>query len=303
MPDQNILIVGGNGLIGTYLLKKLQNDYNTYAISHTKNLKIRYFFQLDLTDYNKVREFAKNSKFYDVIIFLTGLAHSKGKGKDFTEFKKINYQTLVNLLSALEDNNKIPDKIIFSSSISVYGEKYHKHIHFEDSDKNPFSPYAVTKLAAEKFLLENYADQSWILRFAPVYSTDFLLNINRRTQTGNSFYRVGEGEKKLSLCNIENIKTAVDGVIQGNVPPGIYNLSDAKEYTYNDLLSWCNANKVIRVPQFAVKILYFLGKIINNTFLKENTVKLITDNIFPSDKIRSFIDLPATLDDIKPVND
>ena len=93
MPDQNILIVGGNGLIGTYLLKKLQNDYNTYAISHTKNLKIRYFFQLDLTDYNKVREFAKNSKFYDVIIFLTGLAHSKGKGKDFTEFKKINFIT------------------------------------------------------------------------------------------------------------------------------------------------------------------------------------------------------------------
>ena len=40
-------------------------------------------------------------------------------------------------------------------------------------------------------------------------------------------------------------------------------------------------------------------KFIKSTFLKENTVKLITDNIFPSDKIRSRIDLPLTINDIR----
>ena len=34
----------------------------------------------------------------------------------------------------------------------------------------------------------------------------------------------------------------------------------------------------------------------NNTFLKENAVKLISDNIFPSGKIRQFIDMPKILD-------
>ena len=208
-----------------------------------------------------------------------------------------------NLLTALQEKNKLPEKIIFSSTISVYGEKYHQSVYVEDSGKNSFSPYAVTKLEAEHYLMENFENSSWILRFAPVYSSNFQLNINRRTKIGNNYYKVGKGNKKLSLCNIENIKTAVIGIIQGNIPAGIYNLSDSKEYSYNYLLTWCTAKKVIRIPQFVVKILYLFGKIINNTFLKENTVKLLTDNIFPADKIRSFIDLPATINDVKFDND
>ena len=86
-----------------------------------------------------------------------GLAHAKGKGKDLPEFKKVNYQTLVNLLSALAENNKVPDKIIFASTISVYGEKYHQRIYDEEFEQTPFSPYAITKLEAEQHLLKKYS--------------------------------------------------------------------------------------------------------------------------------------------------
>ena len=41
-----------------------------------------------------------------------------------------------------------------------------------------------------------------------------------------------------------------------------------------------------------------MSKTMKHIFLIENTIKLITDNVYPSDKIRSFIDLPANLDDI-----
>jgi len=34
---------------------------------------------------------------------------------------------------------------------------------------------------------------------------------------------------------------------------------------------------------------------INNIFLLENTTKLISDNVFPSDKIRQYIEIPYTL--------
>ena len=258
---------------------------------------------MDLTDINKVNDFADNCDHFCVLIFLVGLAHAKGKGKDFPEFKKVNYQTLVNLLSALGNNKKVPDKIIFASTISVYGEKYNQSIYTEDSPKKPFSPYAVTKLQAEQYLLDNFSNRLWILRFAPVYSSDLLLNINRRTKARNSFYRVGKGAKKLSLCNIENIRIAVDAIINDKLPEGIYNLSDPKEYTYNDLLNWQKADWVFPIPEDGVKLLYYLGKFINSIFLKENTVKLISDNIFPSVKIRSYIDLPAIINDLKIGND
>jgi len=62
------------------------------------------------------------------------------------------------------------------------------------------------------------------------------------------------------------------------------------------LLKYVNAKWVVRIPTFLVKGLYVVGKMMNNIFLKENATKLISDNIFPSDKIRQFIDMPNTLD-------
>ena len=146
---------------------------------------------------------------FDVLIFLVGLAHSKGKKKDLSKFREINYQTLYNLLSSLSKNNKTPRKIIFASTISVYGEKYHQNIYSEALVPKPFSPYAVTKLEAEQYLLKNYSNKSWILRFAPVYSSSFKLNLNRRTKIFNNLYRAGNGGYKLSLCNVKNINSIV----------------------------------------------------------------------------------------------
>ena len=211
----------------------------------------------------------------------------------------INFQTLENLLSELDRKNKIPKKIIFSSTISVYGEKSQNINYTEELMNKPLSPYAVTKLEAEKYLLEKFQDKSWILRFAPVYSNDFLLNINRRTRIGRIFYRVGKGNRKLSLCNIKNIGIAVEKIINDKVPIGIYNLSDSGEYSYNKLLQKQKAKWVLPIPIFFVKFLYLLGKVFNNVFLIENTIKLISDNIFTSKKICSFINLTASLNDLR----
>lgn len=294
-----ILIAGGNGFIGNNLRSNFNRKMSVVSIDYSNNSPNKDFINLDLTNKIKVMKFAEVTDQFDVLIFLVGLAHAKGKGKDLPEFEKINYQTLVNLLTALDNNNKIPEKIIFASTISIYGEKYHQNIYDEDIVSKPFSPYAVTKLQVEQYLLDKYAAKSWILRFAPVYSPYFLLNINRRTRMGGKFYRVGKGTSKLSLCNIENIEAAVEAIIKYKVPEGIYNLSDPKDYTYNELLRWQKANRILPIPVFAVRMLYYLGEFVNSTFLKENTVKLITDNVFPSKKIRSFVYLPATLYDVK----
>ena len=98
------------------------------------------------------------------------------------------------------------------------------------------SPYAITKLKAEKFLKKKYYDKSWILRLAPVYSDGFSMNIDRRTKMKSFFYRVGNGNTKLSLCNIENINFVSKAITNDNVPSGTYIISDHSAYTYNDLL-------------------------------------------------------------------
>ena len=69
------------------------------------------------------------------------------------------------------------------------------------------------------------------------------------------------------------------------------------------MLAIQNVSVVFRIPTLAIRLLYVLGEKTNNIFLIENSIKLITDNIFPSDKIRSYVDFPATINDVKFGND
>ena len=111
-------------------------------------------------------------------------------------------------------------------------------------------------------------------------------------------YKVGDGLNKLSLCNIININKVVESIINDRIPAGIYNISDSKVYTYDELNKSFNNNWLLRIPKSAIMILYLFGKFINNSFIKENSIKLISDNIFPSKKIESYIKLDATINDI-----
>ena len=297
----NILILGSTGKIGSYLMNYFSNlnrkKDNLYRI---KGLSTKDF---DLLNIDDLKKFIKKEKTIDALVFLVGLAHFKGEKNDYNEFKKINCDTLNNFLSTTKQYNKVPNKIIFASTISTYGEKYNQKVYSEDVEQEPFSPYAITKLEAENYLLRNFADKSWILRFSPIYSQDFLLNILRRTRIGKIPFVVGDGNKRLSLCNIENVSSIVEKIISEEIPKGIYNLSDPKDYTYSELLKWQNINWKFRIPEFLIKSILYFARLINNNFLKENSVKLISDNIYPSTKIREYINLQKNLYNIKFEND
>ena len=282
------LILGANGIVGSSIKEFFLNEYSR----NTKNTLICPDSRsLNLTKATKVKSyFEKNDKF-DNIIFLVAMAHSKGKNKDVDEFRRLNFNTLKNTLDALDYLKKLPQKFIFTSTISVYGEKYFQKLYNEETTKTPFSPYATTKLEAEKYLLSKYQNISWIFRLAPVYSPKFKLNIDRRTKIKNFYYRVGKGNAKLSVCNIKNISICVKEVINNRVDVGIYNISDKHPISYNDLLKFQKANNIISIPRIIFMGLYIFGRVFQNIFLKENCVKLLTDNIFSSKKIQNFIKL------------
>ena len=153
---KNVLITGANGFIGSFLFNLIKDKYSTSAIVNNDKQNKENYHSIDLTNKNNVKAFAEKCDHFDALIFLVGLAHKKGKRKEINDFRLINKITLINLFSELEKQNKLPNKIIFSSTISVYGEKINKNIYEESSSKEPISPYAVTKLEAEQFLLKKW---------------------------------------------------------------------------------------------------------------------------------------------------
>ena len=110
-----ILIAGVSGYVGSFLFEKLHNEYDITGLKNSRDSTHTDFFSLALTDKADVENFAEKSPKFDVLFFLVGLAHKKGKGKELDEFRRINKQTLVNLLSKLDEKNKLPEKIIFAT--------------------------------------------------------------------------------------------------------------------------------------------------------------------------------------------
>jgi nucleoside-diphosphate-sugar epimerase len=292
-PKPLVCIAGCNGFIGQHIVSNLTN-VKLYGLDQNKSDKIPSL-ALDLSKpiSDSVISTLPN---IDVLIFLVGLAHDKGKKADSELFERVNFLSLKNLLNKLRKLDNLPDKIIFSSTISVYGERYSQQYYDESLLPNPYSPYAVTKLEAEQYLVKNFKEKSWIIRFAPVYAPNFDLNINRRTQIVNRAYKVGNGKHKLSLCNIQNIINTVIAIVNDEVPAGTYNVADEKVYTYNDLLQLnSKQNHYLYIPSIFIMFTFILGKLFKNIFLMENSIKLLTDNIFTSKKLQKFVQLNKSL--------
>jgi len=295
---KKILIAGSDGFIGSHLYKTLTRaGYTVHGLGNYQRGDNTNFSHIDLTDYEQTDAFVRQTEPFDALIFLVALAHSKGKGKDYPAFRKVNVQTLIHLMTALQKHDKLPAQIIFSSTISVYGERWKTTRYAEDSPLMGKTPYARTKIEAENYLLEHFKEHSRILRFAPVYAENFTLNIDRRTKIKNQYFRVGDGTKKLSLLNIKNISGTALALLQNNIAPGVYNLADAPVYTYNDLLRRQKAGHIRTVPVIAVRAFFLLGFLLKNNFLMENSIKLATDNVYPSDKIQQYTKLDYTLND------
>ena len=99
----------------------------------------------------------------------------------------------------------------------------------------------------------------------------------------------------MSLCNIKNIHNVILGIINDKIPCDTYNLSDKNHYSYNELLSLKSIDKSFKIPVFLIKLLYYVGKITDNIFLIENSIKLMSNNLFPSKKIQKFIEIKFSL--------
>ncbi|TAN67475.1 SDR family oxidoreductase [Paraclostridium sordellii 8483] len=295
-----VLITGVNGFIGSNIYEGLKDEFDVLGISQSSESKIcKNYISCDLTDKDKLEEVIKSNNDIDIIIHCAALAHNKGNDLSKDRFMKVNYEVSKDLVD-LSNKYLSLKKFIFLSTISVYGERIDKDVYVETDKCYPKSPYAIAKRKSEEYIEMNCKAPYYILRLAPVYSDEFRLNIKRRTELKGINYIVGDGSNKLSLCNVSNIVISVYDMISDKVDKnGIYNIADQEVYSFIDLI---NANRIssikIWIPKFCINILYKMNKFtINKQFIDENSIKLITNNIYSSAKINEKINIKYNLFD------
>lgn len=297
-----VLITGVYGIVGSYLCEKLKKDHEIIGIGRKKEYYgCDKYYCCDITDKDSIREIVLDNKDLDIIIHCAALAHNKGNDLSKNRFMKVNYEA-TKCLADLSNKYLKLKNFIFISTISVYGEKLDKNLYIETDECVPKSPYAVAKRLSEEYIIENYNSNYTILRLAPVYSKGFTLNIYRRSKIKGIPYRVGSGKQKLSLCNIENIYLAVNYIINNteNEVNEIYNVSDSYIYEFNNLLKAIGAKYKVILPSLGLKILYRMNNLIlKKQFIYENSIKLLSDNIYSCDKLDKKVKMRFSLEGIK----
>jgi len=146
----------------------LQNKYQIHCLIH------------DLRDHAKVQEEIVTYS-PDLVIHLAARTEVEKSFYEQTEFSEINYVGTINLIEALIKCKNIP-KLCFASTMEVYGWQPISDqieqgivpdqlpIFDSTTPANPNAPYAVAKLACEKYI--EYANRAHGLQYVIIRQTN-----------------------------------------------------------------------------------------------------------------------------------
>lgn len=173
-----ILLTGGAGYIGSHVSHLLIDDGNEVTIidnlitGHKALIpKKAKFENCDIADDKKITEIINRDKF-DLVMHFAGLIRVDESLKEPEKYNEYNYIKAKRFLNTCINNNL--NKIIFSSTASVYGESDNKKV--SEKDKlNPLNPYAKSKLKLEKFIIDKSNQENInyiILRYFNVAGAD-----------------------------------------------------------------------------------------------------------------------------------
>lgn len=191
-----VLVVGSNGFLGRNLAKKcIQEGWDVTCSYHRKSEHIPSQCQV-----LHISEVLKQSKPYDVVFLLAAFIPYRDPAKADKRLIDTNVKLPMKVIEKFKKS-----KIVFSSSVSVYGE--HKSVIFESSSYNNPSTYGLSKLIGE-FLLRFHPNYQ-IFRFSSLYGKGmykgtFLSRAIQQAKNDKTITLYGDGSRLQDYLYIDD---------------------------------------------------------------------------------------------------
>ena len=232
----NLIVTGGAGFVGSHLVKYLvKKGHDVTVIDNLhkgkkENLEDVFnkieFFEIDISDYNVLKNYLKNADGVFHEAALTAVPESFLMPQEYCD---VNVHGTENILKLAKE---IGFKLVYASSSSVYGDTTKIPIK-EDFGRKPINPYGQTKLEAE-FLAEKYSKSGVKvigLRYFNIFGvgqtgsyagviTKFMKNIGEK----KPLIINGDGTQVRDFVYVEDVSKANLVAMESKVDSGFFNI-------------------------------------------------------------------------------
>ena len=245
-----ILVTGGAGFIGKYLVKSLTEKGNIVTIfdnfSNSSKESVSHIVDIgakviegDITKYDEILNAVKDQ---DIVIHLAAKISVQESIRNPSETFQVNVNGTKNVLAACEKN--CVKKLIVASSAAVYGESLDDAKLTEESKTNPISPYGQSKVKMEQ-VIKNFVSENnlncIILRFFNIYGvgqsdeyagviTKFIKRITQK----KPLEIFGDGLQTRDFVSVYDVINSIQNAISSE-NNGVYNIASGKAITIKEL--------------------------------------------------------------------
>ena len=244
-----IIVTGGAGFIGSWVCDTyIENGHDVLIIDNLSsgleeniNKKAK-FINCDIRNYSEVEKIFNSFK-PDIVNHHAAQINVRVSVDNPTYDAEVNIIGSLNICKLCVDHKV--DKLIFSSTGgAIYGEPKSLPAD-EKSDTNPLSPYGLSKLSVENYILyynKTYGLDYVILRYSNVYGERqnphgeagvvaiFCTNILEQKPC----YIFGDGEQTRDYVHVSDVANA--NLLALNANNGIYNIGTSVETSVNQIV-------------------------------------------------------------------
>ena len=222
-----LLFTGASGFLGSNIIHLLNGTYNIISVGLSPQDTYLVDIATDIPTFTDA---------FDVVFHAAGKAHSVPKTEaEERLFFDVNLQGTKNLCTALERSG-IPKAFIFISTVAVYGCDSGENI-TEEHPLNGTTPYALSKIKAEKYL------QGWcamhnvklsILRPSLIAGPNPPGNLGAmiRGIRNGKYLSIAGGKARKSVLMVQDIANLLPMLIEKG---GIYNVCDSYQPSFREL--------------------------------------------------------------------
>lgn len=287
MEKKKVLIVGAGGFVGSFLVEEaLRRGYEVWAglraTTSRRWLQMPqlHFLVLDFDNPGSLapamRDALPEGERWDYIVYNLGAT----KCLRFADFNRINYEYLRSFTEALHEAGKVPEKMLYISSLSVFGpgKKGSYEPFSEKMVPMPDTRYGASKLKAEMWLA-TAGIPSIVFRCTGIYGPrekDYFLMF-QSIDRGFDF-SVGMRRQLLTFLYVEDLTAAVFDALDRAPAGEIYCVSEGRAYSQKEFRRIAAeeiGRKVVipvRMPLWAVKAVSVIAEKWGVARLKPSTL-------------------------------